>query len=117
MKIFRKVGDIRHGWNGLKIVWKEEWHFPYQVTAAAGTLTVAFLLDAAGFELLLLFILLMFALASEVINTVVEDICNKIQPAFDEDIGKIKDMSQTFVILSSLPAVAAFLWIVVPRLA
>jgi len=112
MKIIRKVGDMRHGWRGIRAVWREEWHFAYQVAAAASALFISYFLGASSFQMVLLFSMLSFALASEVINTAIEDICNKIEPAHDPTIGKIKDMAQAFVIISALPAFALFVWIV-----
>ncbi len=116
MKIVRKFGDARHGWRGIRTVWSEEWHFKYQVAFASAAFLIAAVVGASIFELVLLFASLCMALGSEVINTAIEDIGNKINPDFDERIGAIKDMAQAFVILSSLPSIAIFLWIFVTRL-
>ncbi|MDZ4226940.1 MAG: diacylglycerol kinase [Patescibacteria group bacterium] len=115
MKIFRKAGDVRNGLRGLRIVWREEWHFAYQVGLAAAGILLAWILGAEPFFLVVLFSFGCLVLAAEVINTAVEDICNKIEPKFDQKIGDIKDMAQAFVILCSLPYVALFIWIVVER--
>ncbi|MCR4325767.1 MAG: diacylglycerol kinase, partial [Patescibacteria group bacterium] len=115
MKIFRKVGDIRNGFRGLCIVWREEWHFAYQIALATAGLLLAWLLGATPFTLVILFSFGCLVLAAEVINTAVEDICNKIEPDFDPKIGAIKDMAQAFVILCSMPYAALFLWIVIMR--
>ena len=116
MKLLKKAGDLRYGWRGLRAVWREEWHFPYQIAALAGGFAILFLIDASNFELVLYGAFASIALGSEVINTVVEDLCNKIEPRFDTEIGKIKDMAQAFVILASLPVVVVFLSILVERL-
>jgi len=116
VKSLTKLHDMRHGWRGLKTVWQEEWHFKYQVAISLCILAIAFIIEASSLQLLALFVTICIALASEIINTAIEDIGNKINPAFDERIGAIKDMSQAFVILSSLPAVAVFVWIVSSRL-
>ncbi len=107
---------MRHGWRGLRAVWREEWHFKYQVAFALTMFGIALFLRASSLELILLFCALCIVLASEVINTAIEDVCNRIQPDFDEAIGAIKDMAQAFVLLSSLPSIALFLWIVIPRI-
>ncbi|MHB1086566.1 MAG: diacylglycerol kinase [Minisyncoccota bacterium] len=117
MKIIRKFADARHGWRGLRAVWREEWHFKYQVGFAISMFTIAVLLGARTLDLVLLFSALSITLASEVINTAIEDVCNRIQPDFEEAIGAIKDMAQGFVLLSSLPSIALFLWIVITRIA
>lgn len=117
MKIIRKFADARHGWRGLRTVWREEWHFKYQVAFTIIMFSIALFLRASSLELILLFCTLCIALAGEVINTAIEDVCNRIQPDFEEAIGAIKDMAQGFVLLSSLPCIALFLWIVIPRIA
>jgi diacylglycerol kinase len=41
-------------------------------------------------------------LVAEIINTVVEDLCNKVEPAHDSVIAKIKDTSGAFVLVASM---------------
>lgn len=116
MKLIRKVGDIRNGWNGLRIVWREEWHFSYQVAAVVLGIVLSWLLGTDALLLILLIAFGCIALAGEVVNTAVEDICNVIQPAYDARIGAIKDVAQAFVILSGAPYVLLLVWIVLTRL-
>ena len=111
MKLIRKAGDIRHGWSGLRVVWREEWHFRYEIAATLGGIALAYALGAPSFALLLLMIFACLALSSEVINTAIEDLCNKIEPNFDPQIGAIKDMAQAFVILASLPYLLVLIWV------
>lgn len=113
MKIFRKFSDMRHGWRGVRAVWNEEWHFKYQVSFAALSLVLAYFLDATLFEWFLLLAFVSIALAAEIINTAIEDVCNRIQPEYDVKIGAIKDMAQAFVIVSSVPALSILLWILI----
>ncbi len=112
MKIIGKFADIRHGWRGLRAVWREEWHFKYQVGFVVAGMAFACAIGASAFELVLLAGALSVALASEIINTAVEDVCNKIEPNFDPAIGAIKDMAQAFVIVSSMPAIILLFYII-----
>lgn len=117
MRIILKAGDVRHGLRGLKVVWREEWHFKYQCAGALAGFMIVWLIDASPFELLLYAAFASLALASEIANTAIEDICNKIEPNLDPQIGMIKDMAQAFVLAMSLPVVLVFLWIVIDHLA
>jgi len=88
--------------NGLKTVWKEELNFRLEVIASA---VVAFCLYYFSFSLpqiLICIIAITIILSSEIINTVIEDLCNKIEPKQDPLIGKIKDMSSSFVLVAGL---------------
>ncbi len=49
-------------------------------------------------------------LTTEIVNTVVERICDEIEPGYDENIGKIKDMSAGAVLFSSTIAGIVSLW-------
>lgn len=111
MKMVRKFGDMRRGARGLIAVWREEWHFKYQLLMALVAFFLAVCVGADPYQLVVLFATLCVAVASEIINTAIEDICNRITPDFDERIGAIKDMSQAFVIVSALPALFVLCWI------
>lgn len=111
MRIIKKFGDAKYGWRGLTAVWREEWHFKYQVSFAISALTIALIFGASAIQLVLLACFCCLALASEIANTAIEDIGNRINPDFDEQIGAIKDMAQAFVIVCSLPSLIVFLWI------
>lgn len=116
MKILRKFGDARHGLRGLATVWKEEWHFKYQLLMALTAILLALAVGAGALQLVLLTAALCIAIASEIINTAIEDLGNRINPDYDERIGAIKDMSQAFVIVSSMPSLIVLLWILATQL-
>ena len=50
-------------------------------------------------------IAIIIVLCAEIINTAIEDLCNKVEPNQDPVIGKIKDIMATFVLLSVIGAV------------
>lgn len=116
MKILRKFGDARHGMRGLAAVWREEWHFKYQLLMALAAFVLALLVGADAYQLVLLAVTLLIAIASEIINTAIEDLGNRINPDFDEKIGAIKDISQAFVIVSAIPALIVLIWILASQL-
>ncbi len=102
--MLRTIKSFKYAWNGLKTVWLEESNFRVEVFAAILVIISIFYFDFALLESALVVFAVTLVLVSEIINTIVEDLCNKIQPEQDAVIGKIKDMSATFVLLSSLGA-------------
>lgn len=102
--MLRTIKSFKYAWNGLKTVWREETNFRAEVFAGLCVVVSIFYFNLNLVESSLIVFAITLVLVSEIINTIVEDICNKIQPEQDQVIGKIKDMSASFVFLSSLGA-------------
>ena len=116
MKLWKKVRQISHGWNGILIAWDKEVQFPYQVGLVALALSLALLLRVGMSEFLILLVALTLALVAELFNTTVEVLCDKIEPSHDPHIGKIKDLGAACVIVAGIPSIVVTIWILLPRL-
>lgn len=101
----RTIKSFKYAWNGLKTVWNEESNFRVEIFVAILVIFSIFYFDFGLLESAMLVFAITLVLVSEIINTIVEDICNKIESQQDQTIGKIKDMSAGFVFLSSLCSV------------
>jgi len=101
------------GWarNGLRAVWREERNFRIQLVIGTLAVIAGFLSDFVAVQWVLLVMTIALVLMGEIVNTVIEDICDKIQPEHDPAIGKIKDMMAGYVLLSSVAAVIVGLFI------
>jgi diacylglycerol kinase len=98
------IKSFRWAQNGLATVWKEERNFRLEVLAA-----IVFVVFAAYFEFslaewIVVAAVITIVIGAEVVNTVIEDLCNKIEPKQDTAIGKIKDMAAGFALVASLGA-------------
>lgn len=103
--ILIKMGkSLLYAANGLKTVWNEEHNFRIETAIAVVVLVASYFLHFSFLQLILLIIAITTVLTAEVVNTVVEDICNKIQPDYDLDIKKIKDAMAAFVLLTAIGA-------------
>ncbi|HEU5114891.1 MAG TPA: diacylglycerol kinase family protein [Candidatus Paceibacterota bacterium] len=102
--LFKSFGWAIHG---LKTVWKEERNFRIDVAVGALVLILAFFRNFAPGQWVFLVLIIALVLMGEIVNTAVEDICNKIQPEQDPIIGKIKDIMAGYVLISALAAVVA----------
>ena len=95
-----------YAWNGLKAVWREEKNFRIEVVIGVLVTFFAIMLRFSPGELLFCFLAIGIVLGAEVVNTVVEDLCDKIQPENDKAIGKIKDMMAAYVLISCFVALS-----------
>lgn len=91
--------------NGLKTVWKEERNFRIEVIIAIVVLLIGVIDGLTAIKWAFVFIAITLVLSAEIINTAIEDICNRIEPKHDPIIGKIKDIMAGFVLVASIGAV------------
>lgn len=95
------------GWavNGIRTVWTEEKNFRIESFIALAVIVLAFYFDFSTFEWVMILACIGAVLGAEMVNTAIEDLCNKVEPNTDQIIGKIKDMMGGFVLLVSITAV------------
>jgi undecaprenol kinase len=98
-KLLQSLSWARHG---LHTVWKEERNFRIETAIAVIAILAGFILKISTLKWIALLIAITFVLGAEILNTAVEDICNKIEPRSDIVIGKIKDIMAGFVLVSCL---------------
>jgi diacylglycerol kinase len=91
-------------WNGFQTTWREEQNF--RVELLIGIIVVFFILffKFSFIESAFSIIAITIVLTAEIINTAVEDLCNKVEPQHDSIIGKIKDTMAGFVFVACFGA-------------
>lgn len=89
---------------GIKTVLKEEVNFRVMSAATVLILGATFYFGFTFIESSLIVVAVIVVLVSEMINTAIEDLCNRVEPNTDPVIGKIKDISSGFVLLASIGA-------------
>jgi diacylglycerol kinase len=90
--------------NGLKTAWKEELNFRIEIFVGIVVVFCILFFKFSFIETTFSVIAIIMVLISEILNTAMEDLCNKVQPEHDPIIGKIKDTMAAFVLVSSLGA-------------
>ncbi len=90
---------------GFRTVFREERNFKIEVGAGALILASACIVDFSWIERALLLVAVFTVIAAEIINTTLEDLCDKVEPGHDPTIGKIKDMMAAYVLVSVVGAV------------
>ncbi len=99
------IKSFKWAFNGLKTVWREERNFRIEVVIACIVVGYGFLKGLPVYSWALLCVAITLVLTAEIVNTAIEDICNKIEPKQDSTIGKIKDIMAGFVLLVSICAI------------
>ena len=100
----KTINSFRYAFRGLQTVWIEEHNFRIEVFATLAVVISVFYFDFVLLESALLIFAVTLVLVSEIINTVIEDLCNKVESQHDPVIAKIKDASGAFVLVSSTGA-------------
>ena len=92
--------------HGFHTVWQEEKNFRIEAIVGVFVLIAAAVFRFSCGETGLVVVAIVIVLTGEIVNTAMEDLCNKVQPKQDRDIAKIKDIMAAFVLLSALGAIA-----------
>lgn len=100
-KSYKSFGYVA---NGLKAVWTEQFFFKIEIFCAILVIVTAFYFNASFEEWVFSIISISMVLTAEIINTAIEELCNKIEPNQHPHIGKIKDISVTFVLVTMIAA-------------
>lgn len=90
--------------NGLHAAWREEVNFRIEVAVALAVVIGGIYLGFAKLEWVIIIECIGAVLAAELVNTAVEDLCNKVEPNTDPVIGKVKDIMGGFVFVIVLGA-------------
>jgi diacylglycerol kinase len=117
MFIQKKIESLGYALKGLRIAWSEELNFRLEIWLAALTLFLAFLLRLSRIEFTVIIFMIGFVLATEALNTALEELCDKFQPTEDPHIAKIKDLAAAAVLISSFSALTVGLVIFIPYFA
>ncbi len=92
--------------NGIVLFFLKERHAKVHSVAALFIIILSFYLNITSSEWLWVLLSITLVIVTEMINTAIERLCNKLTTELDSDIKIIKDVSAGFVLISSLFAVA-----------
>ena len=100
---------------GLLTVLKEEDNFQVEILISIAVIVLGVIVHLSQIEWIFICISITIVLSAEIINTAIEDLCNKIEPNQDETIGKIKDMMAAFVLTLCIGSVIIGIVIFTPH--
>jgi undecaprenol kinase/diacylglycerol kinase (ATP) len=93
---------IKNSLSGLKYVFINHQHFRIELIFAFLVIILSYIFDLSIYEFLFIILAIFFVLFSEIINTLVEEILDIIEPNYNEKIKILKDISSGAVFITVL---------------
>jgi len=97
--------SLRNAFRGVFLMMKHERNFQLEFAAFLVNLFLIFYLKLSSTDTILILMISFGVLATEILNTAIEKICDFIHPDFDKRIGFIKDISAGAVVLMAILSV------------
>ncbi|SIT17952.1 diacylglycerol kinase family protein [Chryseobacterium gambrini] len=91
--------SLRNAFRGVFLMMKHERNFQLEFAAFLVNVFLIFYLNLSSTDTILILMVSFGVLATEILNTAIEKICDFIHPDFDKRIGFIKDISAGAVVL------------------
>lgn len=113
----RTFGEAcRHAWNGVYFAVREEKNFRVQLLVYALALVLGIVVRLPAHDLALVVLVSSFILTLEMVNTALEALANIVNPAYQEGLRLVKDVSAGAVFVASAAAVVIGLLLFIPAL-
>lgn len=105
---FRKLSQsFRAAWCGVLHVVRHERNFRIHITVMGYVLLFALLGRVSSAQFAALAMCFGIVLSTELFNTAIELLCDRIDPHYDKLLGRIKDLAAAAVLVSALMAAVA----------
>lgn len=101
----KTIKSFRDSLKGLKTVAREERNFKIEIVFACAVLFFIFYFEFTIIESLFLLTAILLVLTAEIINTAVEDLCDRVESNHDKVIGKIKDIMAAYVLVTVIGSI------------
>lgn len=117
MNIFQaKWRNAFTAFRALGILAREETSFQMQIFSALITIAISYLLRISYVEWFIIILTIGAVLATEAMNTAVEELCDHVTPEEHPHIGKVKDLAAAATALIQIAALIIGCLIFIPRL-
>lgn len=97
--------SVKFTLQGLAWILRNERNFQIQIFGLIINLFLIVFLDLTNLDTALILLCCFSVLATEILNTCIEKICDYIQPEWDSEIGIIKDLAGGAVLLAAISAI------------
>jgi diacylglycerol kinase len=91
---------IRNSLFGLRYILKHHRHFQIEILFALLAIFLGYLFKLSLFEFLFIILAIFLVLITEIINSIIEDILDFVNPEYDEKIKVFKDVSAGVVLVA-----------------
>jgi diacylglycerol kinase len=107
---------FNYAWKGLVIAWNEEINFRFDICFSVLVVVFGVAFNLAFWEWAFVVFMMGFVITVEVVNTALEELCNKFTREHDPHIAKIKDLSAGAVLASAICATVVGAIIFLPHI-
>lgn len=111
----KRKNSFYYALKGLREAAATQWNFRFHCVATFVVIAAGIWLELNAVEWSILLVCCALVMVTELLNTAVEYIIDKISPEWNEVAGKIKDLSAGAVLLSAVFAALAGLIILAPK--
>lgn len=102
--IIKMLRSFRYAARGVGYALSRENNFRYHMLATVGALVTGWLTAFTITEWCIVLMLIGMVYASEIVNTAVEKLMDKLHPGLDPDVGLVKDLAAGAVLVTSVTA-------------
>jgi len=100
-------------WQGLKLAIKHEPAFRQECLLACILVPLSFYLDVSAYERLAMILSIAFLMVTELINSAIECVVDRISSEYHELSGRAKDYGSIFVFIALLMLIAVWVTILI----
>jgi len=111
-----RLRSFIYAFRGLGVMIREEHNFWIHLGITAILIPVCIICRLSAMEWALIILCIGLVLGMELVNSAIERIADKISPARDHEIGKIKDLGAAAVLITAVAAAIMGLIILVPKI-
>ncbi len=104
MNIKRLIQSFKDAVRGLLYVLKHEQNFRIQVVVGIVVLLVAWYVKVTKSEYIVLFMMIIFVLLLEILNSVLEKFIDLLKPRLHDQVAVVKDILAAMVLCASIGA-------------
>lgn len=113
----RIIKSFSYACNGIKYCFKSGINFNIHLFAAALAVSLALILQISKMEWALLVLMIALVIAMEMINTAIEQLCDKVEPDFHPVIKIVKDIAAGAVLIMAAGSIIIGAIIFLPAIA
>lgn len=99
-----RLASFGHAWRGLRWMVMREHNARVHLAASIGVVSGGLVLKLSAGDWRWLLLSMALVWLTEAFNTAIEQLCDRIEPGFDEVIGRIKDIAAGAVLVASIMA-------------
>lgn len=110
------LNSFRYAFSGIRKAFAEEPNFKIHIAIALIISIVAGFLKFSSVEWVVLILTIFLVMASELVNTAVEDTLNFVSPELNEKVKVIKDLMAAIVLLAAVASVFVGAFLFLPKI-